>query len=224
MQGFRPAMNETDDLSGLGLINHAFPNSIFPIGATHEFFCSNEEQASASCGFISGILASLMKKGGVSLWISSSCIIFPPALKSFGIEPEHIIFLGIKKDKNKLEAIEEALKCDGLTAVIGEVNEISFTASRRFQLAVENSHVTGFFIRRQAKNLSTSCVSKWRIRPAPCVTENDMPGLGFPRWNVELLKVRNGRTGNWLLEWNAGNFKNIPWPVVTEEQRQRKTG
>ena len=39
-------------------------------------------------------------------------------------------------------AIEEALKCDGLAAVIGEMKELSFTNSRRLQLAVEKSHVT----------------------------------------------------------------------------------
>lgn len=40
--------------------------------------------------------------------------------------------------------MEEALKCGGLAAVVGEVQDISFTASRRLQLAVEQSGVTGF--------------------------------------------------------------------------------
>ena len=36
-----------------------------------------------------------------------------------------------------LWVIEEALKCEGLAAVIGEIKELSFTQSRRLQLAVE---------------------------------------------------------------------------------------
>jgi protein ImuA len=37
-----------------------------------------------------------------------------------------------------------------------------------------------------------------------------MPGVGFPRWNVQLLKVRNGKPGAWQLEWEGGQFHHIP--------------
>ena len=35
---------------------------------------------------------------------------------------------------------------------------------------------------------------------------DDIPGVGFMRWRVELLKVRNGKTGSWEIEWNEGSF------------------
>jgi hypothetical protein len=40
-----------------------------------------------------------------------------------------------------------------------------------------------------------------------------MPGVGFPGWNVELLKVRNGKPGSWQIEWAESRFQNIftPW-------------
>ena len=40
--------------------------------------------------------------------------------------------------------MEEALKCNRITAVLGEIKEISFKESRRLQLAAEQSRVTGF--------------------------------------------------------------------------------
>jgi len=40
--------------------------------------------------------------------------------------------------------MEEALKCESLSAVIAETPEISFTVSRRLQLAVEQNRVTSF--------------------------------------------------------------------------------
>jgi protein ImuA len=44
-----------------------------------------------------------------------------------------------------------------------------------------------------------------------------MPGVGFPRWNVQLLKVRNGKPGAWQIEWSADGFRHIPafTPVVS---------
>lgn len=106
--------------------------------------------------------------------------------------------------------MEEALKCEGLSAVIAEVREINLTASRRLQLAVEKSGVTGLVLRNDADRLSTTaCVARWRITPIISQLEDGMPGVGFPRWHVELLKVRNGNPGKWDIEWSAGKFNLI---------------
>jgi protein ImuA len=165
-----------------------------------------------------------MQKKGVSIWISTSQCIFPPALVSFGIEPDKIVFINVRSEKDKLWAMEEALKYNGLSAVVGEMQEISFTASRRLQLAVEQSRVTGFIIRNNPKNLATACVTRWRIKPIPSLPADELPGVGFPRWNVELLKVRNGKPGTWQLEWADGRFRHLfKLSAITKEQ-QRKAG
>ena len=219
LQGFRQSAGEGKD-AGLNLIRHAFPNSTFPLGAIHEFFCSAAEGTTASSGFISAIMASLMKTG-YSVWISSSQTIFPPALQSFGINAERIIFLHIKKEKEKLWAMEEVLKCDSIASVVGEINELSFIESRRLQLAVEKSRVTGFLVRYNPKNLSTACVARWKIENLPG-NQTDLPGLGFPVWNVSLLKIRNGKPGNWQLEWKNNRFHFVHQPVYISTGEQRK--
>jgi len=207
MQGFVPPSAGLADGVGLGAVEAAFPNAVFPAGAIHEFLSAAPEQAAASAGFISGILNALMQRGGACLWISMSRTLFPPALKAFGLEPDRIIFIDLKREKDVLWAMEEALKCPGLAAVIAEVREVSFTESRRLQLAAEQSRVTGFILRSDARKLSaTACVARWNITPLPSELERGMPGVGFPRWNVELLKVRNGNPGNWKVEWSAGRF------------------
>jgi len=221
LQGFKPATNDLTN-SGLDLIGQAFPNSNFPTGAIHEFICDSLEDNSASTGFVCGIVSSLMKKGGVSVWISSSQNIFPPAMKSFGVSPEKIIFIQLKKETEQLWAMEETLKCDSVCSVVGEINEISFTQSRRFQLAVEQSKVTGFLLRRNPKNLSTTCVTRWKIKPIKSSKENHFPGLGFPGWNVELIKVRNGHPGSWQMEWRKGKFVLINQLELVAKEEQRK--
>ena len=148
-----------------------------------------------------------------------------PALKIFGIEPERIIFVDLLKQKEALWAIEEALKCNVLSAVVGELKELSFTESRRLQLAVEQSRVTGFIHRINPKSENTvACVTRWKIQSLPSTVEDGMPGVGFPRWNVQLTKVRNGKPGMWQVEWAAGGFRHITTQISIHEIQKRKAG
>lgn len=225
LQGLRHAPAAGDVQMGLGPMEAAFPNSVFPTGAVHEFISDDMSGAAATGGFVAGLLAFLMQNKGASVWISSCRMIFPPALRSFGIEPDRIIFVDINNEKHLLWALEEALKCNGLAAVIGELPEISFTASRRLQLAVEQSSVTGFILRHQPRNLNTTaCVSRWKITPLASEWEDAMPGVGFPRWSVELIKIRNGKPGVWELEYAGGRFRPIPLVAVIPAQLNKKTG
>jgi protein ImuA len=226
LQGLRPKINGIAVDAGLEPIKNAFPGALFPLGAVHEFLSTGTEDASATDGFIACLLGAIMQIHGVSVWISSSRMLFPPALKAFGIEPDRIIFLDLQKQKDILWVMEEALKCNGLAVVVAEMQEINFTESRRLQLAVEQSGVTGFILRRSPRKLNTTaCVSRWKITSLPSELANDMPGVGFPRWNVGLLKIRNGKPGTWQMEWAAGKFQHV-FPVVTliPQEQKRKTG
>ncbi|MEO7214445.1 Error-prone repair protein ImuA [Mucilaginibacter sp.] len=210
LQGFKTPTGSAGGM-GFGPVEAAFPNGIFPVGAVHEFLSEGPSHAAASSGFVGGILSSLMHQGGACVWISRCRNLFPPALKLFGIEPDRVIFIDLKHERDVLWATEEALKCEGLSAVIAEVQHISFTQSRRLQLAVEQSRVTGFILRNDVRKLSpTACVARWRVTPVPSRLEGSMPGVGFPRWNVELLKVRNGSPGTWVMEWVANKFVTLP--------------
>src|SRR5258705_9011416 len=141
LQGFKsPPPGKIKNI-GLGPMNDAFPNSTFPVEGIHEFLISGKEETAVTGGFIAGLLATLMRTRGVIVWISSSRTIFPPALKAFGLEPDRVIFVDLQKENDVLWAMEEALKCEGLSAVLGEMKEINFNESRRLQLAVEKSRV-----------------------------------------------------------------------------------
>jgi protein ImuA len=217
-EGYRPPSLGVKQSFGLKTIEANFPNKIFPTGTVHELVCDNMEQATASMGFVSGLLSVLMQNGGVCLWISLSGNVYPTALKSFGIEPDRVIFIHLHKDKDVLWVMEEALKCAGVAAVIGELCEIDFKQSRRLQLAVEQSRVTGFIMRNKSDKMgSTACAARWQIKPLQSEPIDGLPGLGFPRWQVELLRVRNGKPGNWVVEWSAGQFRQIEQPVFEQQ-------
>lgn len=206
LQGSRPLPAGAVD-TGLGPINAAFPGKTFPTGAIHEFISPQPWTAAPTTGFTAAVVSKLMQSGGACVWISANQRIYPPGLKAFNIEPDHVIFLDMKNEREVLWATEEALKCDGLAAVISDIRDLTMTASRRFQLAVEQSRVTGFVLRQQPKNiLPTAAVARWQISPLPSILETGLPGPGFPRWNIELSRIRNGHPGSWQTEWQAGRF------------------
>ncbi len=204
LQGYKNSSAASLQIN-LGPIDNSFPNECFPLASTHEFIVEREEDAAATKGFICHIVAELMKQKGICIWVNSSANIFPPALKLFGIDPAKIVFINVRRQKEILWVMEEALKCEGLAAVVGEMPEINFTDSRRLQLAVEKSRVTGFVIHPKPRNLNTTaCVSRWKISPVQSELKNNLPGVGPSRWQIKLLKIRNGKPGSWKMEYSSG--------------------
>jgi protein ImuA len=227
LQGFKNKATEDQIRPRLGVIDASFPNAAFPLASIHEFLTGSAGDLATTSGFIAYLLSSLMGKEGVSIWISSMTTIFPAGLKLFGINPEKIIFITASKEKEKLWIMEEALKCEGLAAVVGEIRDLDFTASRRLQLAVEATRVTGFVIRNDLGNKNVNgCTARWKISSLPSGIIKNLPGIGFPRWNIELLKIRNGKPGTWQMEWSYNNLHTVTDPLSIEPSllQQRKTG
>lgn len=218
-EGYKPPVRGHRNQLGLGPLENAFPNGVFPMASIHEFVCASGEQAAASGGLVSGILSALMLQGGICVWIGRSRRLFAPSLKVFGVEPHKVICISLLKDKDALWVMEEALKCPGLTAVVCELGDMDFKQSRRFQLAVEHSRVTGFVLRNNKEKLgTTACAARWQVKSLPS-TDLGIPGLGFLRWQVNLLKVRNGNTGTWVLEWRNEKFVPVETANLQEERQ-----
>ena len=225
LQGFKKLRADNNINIGFRPIEKAFPNACFPIGCMHEFVSNTSSDIAATYGFIACLLSKLMQLGGACVSISTTDILFPPALKSFGVDPEKVIFINLKKEKDILYATEQALKCNKLTAVLVDIKNISFKESRRFQLAAEQSRVTGFIIRNQPYSVNTiACVSRWQITSIASELQDAMPGVGFPRWNVELLKVRNGRPGSWQIEFTDKRLRHLLQVAPIHNGQQKKAG
>ncbi len=122
LQGLREPKTELPDDFGLAAIGHVFPQGVFPTGVVHEFTGPEAPQSAAS-GFVTFLLSRLMQPGTVAVWVSARRTLFPPALAAYGIIPDNIIFLDVASQRDALWAIEEALRCDQLAAVVGEVRD-----------------------------------------------------------------------------------------------------
>jgi protein ImuA len=73
-------------------------------------------------------------------------------------------------------------------------------AHRRLQLAAERSGVTALLLRRWRTGAEaaverarpSAAVTRWRVAALPSADIPGLPGIGWPRWRVELLRCRGG--------------------------------
>jgi len=224
LQGFKPMTATAQTDFGLGRIVDSFLDGTFPFSALHEFICASPPEVAASGAFVTGLLSPLLHKGGTALWIGTRRLVFPPALKAFGISPDQIIFIHTRSEKEALWTVEEALKTSVLTSVVGQIRDLDFTASRRLQLAIEQSGVGCFLLRDRPRNLTTASTTRWRLQPLSSSLEDQLPGVGYPRWQVELLKARNGKPGRWIVQWVQGRFQQTSTLSFLPGALQKQTG
>ena len=213
---------------GIEEIDEALPGGGLALGAVHELSEEGPRGSYAACAllFAAGILARLP---GPVLWCLHSRDLFAPALARVGLHPDRIIFCETWKDAEILPAMEEGLRVRGLAGVVGELNRISLTPSRRLQLSAEASGVPALIIRRSTEHLSESnaAMSRWRISPAPSVETNPFR-MGRPLWRVELMRCRGASPNTWTVEaCNAQGRCTLPADVSdrsdsTQERRRSR--
>ncbi len=193
---------------GIDAIDQALPTGGIRQGALHEAASAgaDTEHAAAATLFIAGILARL---DGPILWVLRQADLFAPGLTAAGLNPDRIVFA--EAGKTVLPVMEEGLRHPGLCAVVAEhTGRLSLVASRRLQLAAEQTGILAILIRRSqsfddpALNEPTAAVTRWRIAalPSPPALPHapDTPGLGRTRWQLNLTRCRGGEPGSWITE------------------------
>ena len=190
-------------------IDACFRAGGLPLGRWHEITADTPDPAHAAPSGFAAMLVRRTAPKGVVFWVVQRDDVYPQGLKGFGLDPGRVLFVRVDKDCDALSVMENALRTKGVGAVVGEVATLDLTASKRLQLACECWGTTGFVLRRAryaaphkarpgGRTDTSSATTRWRVTPAPSVT--DEPGLGPPRWRVSLERNRAGRTGAWIIE------------------------
>jgi protein ImuA len=150
--------------------------------------------------------------------------IYPP-----GLGGAEIIHVEARDAKLALWAMEEGLRCSGLSGVIGELwgdpASLDFTATRRLAVAAERSGVSCWLIRLGgAPNLSGARM-RWRIGSMPSIANPlDARASGSPAWEAELFRARGLQPGRWDVAHEAGAFHLVAPPgrgALGEDERLR---
>lgn len=210
---------------GLAAVDRVLPGGGLARGCLHEL-CGETERAAAA-GFAAALLGRLAADGH-ALWIGPRGDLYAPGLAAQGLPPERLIVVQARARDARLWALEEALRSPGLTAVLAEVDRLTLTQSRRLQLAAEAQGVTAFLLRPPsacgAPNAApgaapTAAMTRWRITPlADAATDDASRAWEPPRWRVELVRCRGGRTGAWAIAWREGGFHEITGALALAAQ------
>jgi protein ImuA len=212
--------------TGIAAIDRALPGGGLARGALHEILGlgGDEEDGALAAGFAAGIVGRF-GAGGHVLWCLSRADLYGPGLAACGLDPGCLVLVWAARDAEILWAMEEGLRAPGLDAVIGEAGILPSVTSRRLQLAAEGSGIPAFLLRRwrnadvaaRERTLPNAAATRWRISVLPSVRAGGMPGVGQPRWRVELLRCRGGAPGCWEVPVGKGQVGDAADPLSVAE-------
>jgi len=198
-------------LFGVAAIDRVLPSGGLARGALHEILgaSGDEEDGALAAAFAAGIVGRLAATGdGMVLWCLPRPDLYGPGLAAHGLDPGHLMLVRAPRDAEILWAMEEGLRAPGIIAVVGEIGVLPAVASRRLQLAAERSGIIALLLRRwrdggqaaRERALPNAAVTRWRIAALPSQPPRGEPGVGRPRWRVELLRCRGGEPACWDVE------------------------
>lgn len=199
-------------------LDATLPGEGLATGVLHEILPASHADFPAALGFSLGIAARILqKRPGHVLWVMPSWqgrahgALYPDGLAGFGIDPARLVEIRAPRTREALWAIEEALGHAPVAAVFGVLpgNETTydFTASRRLAMRAAQQGVTALILpARPDLNTASAAHMRWSAAagasPPARYIGQPVPGLGTPRWHIQLLKSRRGGSGNWHLEWD----------------------
>jgi protein ImuA len=175
-------------------------------GALHEISAASEAHVPTTTGFVLG----LVRSERTIVWIAEDMAAvesgapYGCGLDEFGIPLERLLLVGVTQRRDLLWAMEEALHCRAVGAVIGELRHesIDAVALRRLSLAATTGGTLAFLLRSSPTQESSTAATRWIVSAAP---SQPRYGPGPPRINVQLVRNRRGPTGSWMLEWNESD-------------------
>jgi protein ImuA len=194
-----------------------------PGGLLHEVFADERRNAGAALGFglaqARGLLTA-ERPAVIFLQLAHEAqevgLPYGAGLAHFGFPPESLVLGRVETIVELLWAMEEAIACRAVAAVIADVashpKALDFTASRRLNLRAAGAGTSAFLIRYGTDREASAAHLRWRVRPALSGEKTfDARAPGETRWEVTVEKVllsqerrRVGET--WLLRWTKNGF------------------
>src|SRR6202050_255702 len=122
-------------------------------------------------------------------------------LRALGLDPARLILVETSHRKETLWAIEEALHSGAPAAVPCVIDKLDLKPSQRLHLTATDCGLP-LFLLRPAQNLEASAAAtRWRVGTAEAARRR-LGLLPRPRWHLTLERCRNGRPGEWVVEYD----------------------
>ena len=176
--------------------------------ALHEVSAALPLHFGAAAGFALAIAARAQEPRKQTLWIGTdfSCLeagaLYGPGLDLIGVPAERLLIARVARPLDALFAMEEALKCRALSAVIAEPHgDADLTATRRLTLAAREGGGLGLLLRPKPTDAPSAAYTRWQVAAAPSEPD-ELGGLGRTAFSLSLTRNRRGPCGRWIVEWD----------------------
>jgi protein ImuA len=196
---------------GVSAIDRCLPHGGLACGALHEIV-PDEGATPAALGFLAALLAWVLSQRERSA--GRPLVLVLPAyglrdygrphghgLHALGLDPGGLILVKTNHRKDMLWVMEEALRSRTPAAVVGVIDRLDLKTSQRLQIATTDCGIPLFLLRQADILESSAAATRWRVGVVPAA--RDRFGLiTRPRWRLMLERCRNGRAGEWIVEYD----------------------
>jgi len=190
---------------GVTAIDHCLPQGGLPGAGLHEIVPAGGS-ASAAFGFLMALLTRVARSHPIvfvlpAYGLRNNGRPYGQGIRALGLDPNRLILVGTAHRKQTLWALEEALHARAVAAVAGVIDKLDLKSSLRLQLAATDAGVPLFLLRPAEILEASAAATRWRVASAPAV--RDRFGLiTHARWQLMLERCRNGRAGEWIVEYD----------------------
>jgi protein ImuA len=228
---------------GLAAIDSHLPDGGLACGALHEVVPAAEGAIAAAFGFIAALLGRLSRAAPLLLLVMPAYGLRPyrphgrlhgHGLNALGLDPGRLILVETAHRKETLWALEEGLRSAAPAAVVGAIDTLDLKTSQRLHLTATEAGVPLFLLRPAPPSLpSPACGGGWgggsaaatRWRVGVVKAARDRFGLVTqPRWHLQLQRCRNGRPGEWVVEYDHVAHRFSLAAALADPARARGTG
>ncbi len=185
------------------------PGPGLPCGALHEVMAAAHGDTPASFGFSLALMScALEARGGPAFLVLSRQAAdfgkpYGHGLRQLGFDVGRLLLVETRSGKDALWAMEEILRAgSGVAAVAGMIEtDIDLTMSRRLSLSASSGNTPLVLLRPSGATGTSAAITRWRVAAAPAARDHFDSFAGW-RWQVALERCRQGRAGQWMLEWD----------------------
>lgn len=205
--------------TGVSEIDLKLPEEGLSRYGLHEFSGVDHAATPAASAYLLALLRQLAQVAGTAsgapvLWCQTASMrrefgaVHGAGLSGFGFDPQNFLFVDGARNNDVLWALEEGARAGCLFAVIGEVDAVSFTQTRRLSLAAAATGTPVLLLRPHHDRSASAAETRWQVEARPGDSDPFVAEApGSMRWQIELSRCRGGRPGDWTVEWDHEAYR-----------------
>jgi protein ImuA len=218
---------------GLAALDAHLPHGGLALGALHEIAPASHGDTPAAFGFLIALIARFAPAHDHAhkplLLVSAPRTLADHGrphghgLQQLGLDPARLILVEAQTETQALWAIEEAVRSRVPAAVAGAIGRLDLKTSQRLQLAAGAAGLPLVLLRPAKIDDASAAATRWRIGAAE-VARDRFGLLARTRWSVALERCRNGRPGDWLVEFDHAAYRFSLAAALADPALSRRAG